>query len=83
MTDKIDEGIHEKYYVFRQHDLIGKHNDCWFFVLDIKHDLLARVALRTYISEAVSLGYLKLANDLLAKLDLYLPDLNIEPEYDR
>ncbi|HDZ14858.1 MAG TPA: hypothetical protein ENH60_08175 [Pricia sp.] len=41
-------GLYGKYRVEKISDPTGKHNDCFFFVLDITHDLLARTALATY-----------------------------------
>lgn len=59
-----DRGLEHRYDVKRVNDLIGKHNDCRYFVLDPKHDPLARVALKAYADEAKSAGYTALADDL-------------------
>lgn len=43
-----------------------KHDGCWHFVLDVKHDPHAAVALRAYADSCASDGYTKLAEDLRA-----------------
>lgn len=45
----------------------GKHDGCFYWVLDIDHDLFARKALRTYIA-ACRTEYPKLAEDLTNEL---------------
>lgn len=47
-SDDTKRGLYQKYRVERIEDHAGKHNDCPFFVLDIKHDRFARAALITY-----------------------------------
>lgn len=42
-------GLYAKYTVKRNDDVNGKHDDCPFFVLDIKHDIHARRAVEEYI----------------------------------
>lgn len=42
------EGIYRKYNVKRLADPCGKHDDCFYFVLDPKHDKFAVTALRAY-----------------------------------
>lgn len=64
MTDDKARGLYQKYQVKRLHDHDGKHAACEFFVLDPRHDKLARVALVHYIGNAVASGYDKLAVDL-------------------
>lgn len=57
-------GLIGKYRVERVSDPAGKHADCGYFVLDPKHDPLARIALLAYATEAAEAGYDTLANDL-------------------
>lgn len=68
MSDEQDHGVIQKYTVRRRHDPSGKHDDCWFFVLDIKHDPLAREALAAYAVAAREAGYLALYADLTERL---------------
>ena len=56
-------GLYQKYRVERLNDPTGKHADCPFFVLDIRHDLHARAALRAYI-ESCRAEFPLLAADL-------------------
>jgi hypothetical protein len=51
-----DGGLHQKYRVERIGDTTGKHADCWYFVLDPKHDPRARLALRLYAHFARTTG---------------------------
>jgi hypothetical protein len=69
-----DEGLHEKYSLTRLEDPQGKHADCRYFVLDPKHDLIARYALATYAEEAERQGYAPLA----AELHEWMDSLNTE-----
>ena len=48
MTDDRNKGVYKKYVVQRINDEKGKHNDCFFFVLDPQHDPHARAAMRAY-----------------------------------
>lgn len=64
-----DAGVLDKYRVRRNDDPTGKHDDCWFFVLDIQHDPLARIALAAYKDAASKAGYATLAADLGRRLD--------------
>ena len=41
-------GLYRKYRVSRLDDVVGKHNDCEYFVLDLTHDKHAAPALRAY-----------------------------------
>lgn len=66
MSD-LTRGLYPKYDVKRLHDSVGKHDACWFFVLDPEHDPIARVALAAYADEARRQGYTALADDLEAK----------------
>lgn len=61
------DGLFQKYQVKRIHDIDDKHKDCWYFVLDPKHDPLARKALLAYAKEAESVGYVELATQLEEK----------------
>jgi hypothetical protein len=62
------EGLHHKYHVKHLHDPVGKHRDCPFFVLDIRHDLAARLAVRAY-ARAIRASNPVLAADLFALLE--------------
>lgn len=43
-----ERGIYRKYSVTRLRDRTGKHKNCWYFVLDPRHDPHARAALKAY-----------------------------------
>jgi hypothetical protein len=62
------DGLHQKYYVSHLNDAAGKHDRCWYFVLDPAHDLHARAALLAYSVEAVKAGDVGLAYDIRVKL---------------
>lgn len=62
--DEQRAGVIEKYTVKRNGDTSGKHDVCWFFVLDIKHDPLAETALIAYAEAAKAAGYQALRDDL-------------------
>lgn len=68
MIDEKEEGLLRKYSVRRIGDINDKHQNCFFFVLDIDHDPIARSALKTYMDEARKAGYEKLADDLYARM---------------
>lgn len=57
-------GLYRKYSVQRLRDPEGKHDNCWYFVLDPTHDPIARVALNAYADEAGRRGFHALATDL-------------------
>ncbi|KKK98465.1 hypothetical protein LCGC14_2642470 [marine sediment metagenome] len=61
-------GLYGKYRVEKIADPKGKHNDCFFFVLDITHDPLARAALATYAILCREIDE-QLADDLTYALD--------------
>jgi hypothetical protein len=61
-----DRGLEHRYDVKRVNDPIGKHANCRYFVLDPKHDPIARVALTAYAVEARAAGYTTLGDDLMA-----------------
>jgi hypothetical protein len=56
-------GLYQKYHVQRVNDPEGKHDGCPYFVLDIRHDPHARIALSTYIQSCGG-EYPQLALDL-------------------
>jgi hypothetical protein len=56
-------GLYRKFNVTR-HDPTGKHEDCFYFVLDVDHDRMAIPALEAYIIAAEEHGYNSLASDL-------------------
>lgn len=58
-----ERGLYAKYEVHRIDDPEGKHDDCQYFVLDVKHDEAARFALREYAAY-VRHKYPSLADDL-------------------
>ena len=60
-------GLTKKYEVVRIGDL-GKHTDCFFFVMDLTHDKFARPALLSY-ARACRDEYPLLALDLLKRLE--------------
>lgn len=61
-------GLYTKYEVARLNDPDGKHDSCWFFVLDPQHDPIARAALAAYADEADRRGFSVLANGLRRRL---------------
>lgn len=61
-------GIYGKYRVERIGGTPGKHDECWYYVLDLKHDKCALPALRAYV-EACREEFPRLASDLTAILD--------------
>jgi hypothetical protein len=77
-------GLYRKYHVERLSDPNGKHADCSFFVLDLRHDDYARQALGAYI-DACQFEYPQLADDLAALLaanDSPSPDHVVTPLHD-
>lgn len=75
-------GLHEggKFHVKRidgSDEPGGKHDGCWYFVLDVTHDPHAIPALREYAKRCESDGYGLLAADLRTKLrDVLRDELN-------
>lgn len=63
-----EQGLEERYEVTRLGDQTGKHDECFFFVLDPKHDPIAVRVLEQYIALAKEADYRVLANDLNRKL---------------
>lgn len=59
------EGLLHKYNVARVSDPTGKHDNCRYFVLDPKHDPIARQALSSYAARARLDGYEELYQDLM------------------
>ena len=62
MNDKF-KGLYAKYHIERINDPNGKHDDCFFFVLDINHDVYALIELKAYAS-ACKKYYPQLSEDL-------------------
>lgn len=62
--DELVAGLEPRYHVRKINDPDGKHDDCAFFVLDPKHDPIARVALQVYANTARKHGHVRLADDL-------------------
>jgi len=67
MTDKC-KGLYRKYIVSRLDDVEGKHNKCFYFVLDTVHDKFAIPALKAY-ADACRAEYPLLAQDIDALLE--------------
>lgn len=67
-ADEKDQGVIEKYTVTRNNDTEGKHDECWYFVLDPRHDPIAVEALMTYATEARERGYQALYDGILDRL---------------
>ncbi len=63
LIDPSDLGIIHKFDVKKVNDPEGKHDDCFFFVLDPEHDKHARAALVAYALSCAP-EYPKLAEDL-------------------
>lgn len=61
--DDKNRGLYTKYSVQRLNDESGKHNGCFFFVLDIDHDIHALDALSAY-ADSCRENYPLLARDL-------------------
>lgn len=72
MNDQ-DRGLYKKYNVKRLNDEAGKHDDCHYFVLDLRHDPFAKMALVVYAMQARD-KYPVLADELL---ELALGDMLI------
>lgn len=62
-------GLEARYHVEKLKDSTGKHDNCEYFVLDPKHDPIARLALAEYADHAYERGYEELARDLGALLE--------------
>ena len=67
ISDEGRRGLYEKYHVKRLNDTGGKHDNCYFFVLDLDHDKHARPALWAY-AESCEAEYPELAKDLRAAI---------------
>jgi hypothetical protein len=73
------EGVYHKFNVSRTDGADqpgGKHDGCWYFVLDPTHDLQARVALGIYAELARQNHREPLADDLWQR-----PELAYDPSY--
>jgi len=62
-VDDKERGLYPKYSVIKIDDPDGKHDDCWYFVLDPKHDKYALPALMAY-QRACAEEYPLLSEDL-------------------
>jgi hypothetical protein len=58
-----------KFYVRRTVDPTGKHDNCFYFVLDLDHDRYALAALAAY-ANAVEELYPELATDLRTEISV-------------
>jgi hypothetical protein len=66
------EGLYPKYHVTRVDGADapgGRHEGCWYFVLDPKHDAYARIMLRLY-ADLVMDERPELAADLLRRPEI-------------
>jgi hypothetical protein len=70
-NDKDSFGLIYKYRVERVNDPAGKHDKCFYFVLDPQHDKSARFALHAYAVSARKEGQMELYNDIMEKLKEY------------
>ena len=70
VPDPHDFGIIHKFDVKKVYDPEGKHDNCFFFVLDPKHDKHARIALAAYAVDCAP-EFPKLAEDLRSILKRY------------
>lgn len=69
--DNDERGVYRKYRVERVDGSSapgGKHSECSYFVLDLKHDPFAKDALRAYAA-ACRLDFPQLAEDLFELAD--------------
>lgn len=58
-------GLEPRYEVIKLHDPEGKHEGCRYFVLDPKHDKVARAALSSYATRTRLEGNEQLYMDLM------------------
>jgi len=68
MSDR-EVGLYKKYNVTRVADFDGKHENCEYFVMDPRHDLIARQVLEMYAQLAETAGYAKLPEDIRAMIE--------------
>jgi hypothetical protein len=73
MTTDEQRGIYGKYRVERIGGTPGKHDECWYYVLDWEHDKFARPALEAYAT-ACSDEYPDLSRDLFTLLGRPMAD---------
>ena len=66
-------GLEKRYMVERINDPDGTHNNCDFFVLDLRHDPLARDSALDYAERALAAGYNQLSYDLAEQVRRNLP----------
>jgi hypothetical protein len=62
-------GLYRKYSVKRLGDTTHKHDGCWFFVLDPKHDRHAGAALKAY-AKSCKRSYPVLAEELMGMIEV-------------
>lgn len=62
MNDR-ERGIYGKYHVERIGGTPGKHDDCFYYVLDIQHDVHATPAIKAY-ADSCREEFPELARDL-------------------
>ncbi len=67
ITDQ-ERGLYGKYRVERIGGTPGKHDECWYYVLDWMHDKYARPALEAY-AKACADEYPDLSRDLFTLID--------------
>jgi hypothetical protein len=60
-------GLYNKYHVERLNDTTGKHKDCEYYVLDLKHDKFSLPALTAYHDACIA-EFPELAKDLREKI---------------
>jgi hypothetical protein len=68
MINDQTRGIYRKYDVQRLNDPTGKHNDCYYFVLDRVHDKHAVPALEAYVASCKE-EFPELARDLQYEIE--------------
>jgi len=72
VADSRQQGLYRKYRVQRSDGRDkpdDKHSDCQYFVLDLTHDPLARLAANHYADKAEHDGWLLLADDLRRRVE--------------
>ena len=80
MDDKT-KGMYDKFRVTRNDGSSepgGKHEDCFYFVLDLHHDPLAIPAMIEYSDVARAAGYDVLADDIMARVTARMAQRNEE-----
>jgi hypothetical protein len=77
-----ERGLYGKYRVERIGGTPGKHDGCWYYVLDWEHDKYARPALEAY-ARACQAEYPDLAADLWRIIEGRTAGPFFDPEPDR